>query len=74
MHVWRSHEVLLTAALGLFLRLVEVLQPTGAVVPPELLQSQHLQLQRERRALRQEKGRGGGKDNEDVNIQHQYVL
>ena len=74
MHVWRSRKVLLTAALGLFLRLVEALQPTGAVVPPELLQSWHLQLQRERRALRQGEGRAGGKDNEDVNIQDQYVL
>lgn len=74
MHVWLNHSVLLTTALGLFLRLVEVLQPTGAVVPPEVLQSRHLQLQRERRALRWEERREGGKDNEDVNIQDQCVL
>lgn len=62
---------MLTAVLGLFLRLVEVLQPTGAVVPPEVLQSQHLQLQRERRALKQEEGRGRGEDNKDVDIHDQ---
>ena len=62
---------MLTAVLGLFLRLVEVLQPTGAVVPPEVLQSQHLQLQRERRALKQAEGRGRGEDNKDVDIHDQ---
>ena len=68
-----NHGVL-TAVLGLFLRLVEVLQPTGTVVPPEVLQSHHLQLQRERRASQQAEERGGGKEHKDVNIHDQYVL
>ena len=62
---------MLTVGLGHFLHVVEVLQPTGAVVPPELLQSQHLQLQRERKALKQAEGRGTGGEDKDVNLHNQ---